>query len=245
LGASRFKLGAEYANVKVLLFTEIAMSAPIRVAIVEDHQSIIDGYLFRLQKAAGIGVVGFCYYGEDIEPLLAKQPVDVLLLDAQIPTAADNLAPFPLLVLLPKLLIRYPEMRALVITMHNSRSFIEHAMESGASGYVMKNDYSTIENLDSVIRSIASGGVYFSQEVSQILRKHQGGENELTPRQRDALALCAAYPNETTAMLARRLGVADSTMRNLLSGAYLKLDARNRAAALEEAHRRGYLLLHP
>lgn len=220
------------------------MGSPIHVAIVEDHQSIIDGYVFRLQKAPGIEVVGFSYYGESIEALLAKHSVDVLLLDAHIPTAADNPSPFPVLVLLPKLLERYPEMRTLVITMHNSRSFIEHAMESGASGYVMKNDYNAIENLDSVIRSIASGGVYFSQEVSQILLNNWGEGNELSPRQRDALALCAAYPNETTAVLAQRLGIADSTMRNLLSGAYLKLGARNRTAALEEAHRRGYLLLH-
>lgn len=220
------------------------MSASIHVAIVEDHQSIIDGYLFRLQKADDIEVVGFSYYGESIEALLEKHPANVLLLDAHIPTAADNSSPFPILILLPKLLERYPEMRILVITMHNSRSFIEHAMESGASGYVMKNDYSAIENLDSVIRSIALGGVYFSQEVSQILLRNWGEGNELTPRQRDALALCAAYPNETTAALARRLGIADSTMRNLLSAAYVKLGARNRMTALEEANRRGYLFLH-
>ena len=220
------------------------MSAPIHVAILEDHQSIIDGYMFRLQKAPDIEVVGSSYYGEGIEALLAKHPVDVLLLDAHIPTAANNPSPFPVLVLLPHLLERYPNLRTLVITMHNSRSFIEHAMESGASGYIMKNDYNAIENLDSVIRSIASGGVYFSKEVSRILLKNWGDSNKLTPRQRDALALCAAYPNETTAVLAQRLGIADSTMRNLLSEAYVKLGTRNRTAALEVAHRRGILLLH-
>ncbi|MEZ4517298.1 MAG: response regulator transcription factor [Chloroflexota bacterium] len=224
--------------------TEIAMSAPIHVAIVEDHQSIIDGYMFRLQKTPGIEVVGFSYYGEEIESLLAEHPVDVLLLDAHIPTSTDNASPFPVLGLLPKLLEAYPEMHILIITMHNRRSYIERAMEAGASGYVMKNDYSAIENLDSIVRSIASGGVYFSQEVSQALLKNPNENAELTPRQRDALTICAAYPNETTAELARRLGIADSTMRNLLSGAYLKLGVRNRAAALEEAHRRGYLVLH-
>jgi DNA-binding NarL/FixJ family response regulator len=170
--------------------------------------------------------------------------VDVLLLDAYLPAAAVNSSPFPVLVLLPTLLERYPNLRILIITMHNNRSFIEHAMESGASGFVMKNDYHAIENLDSVVRSIASGGVYFSQEISQLLLKNWGEGNRLTSRQIDALAFCAAYPNETTAALARRLDIADSTMRNLLSAAYVKLGVRNRTAALEEAHRRGYIILH-
>ena len=60
-------------------------------------------------------------------------------------------------------------------------------------------------------------------------------------RQLEALSLCAAYPEATTAELADRLGVAHSTLRNLLSGAYLRLNVRSRTAAVAKAQRLGLI----
>jgi DNA-binding CsgD family transcriptional regulator len=63
----------------------------------------------------------------------------------------------------------------------------------------------------------------------------------LTRRQLEVLLLCAAFPSSKTSELAYKMSVSNSTVRNLLSGAYLKLDAHTRAAALEKARLLGLL----
>ena len=76
----------------------------VRVAILDDHQSIIDGYIYRLSSTTEIEVVATATHGEELEPLLVKQPVDVLLLDLSVRTSPENSNPFPILHIIPKLL---------------------------------------------------------------------------------------------------------------------------------------------
>ena len=71
--------------------------------------------------------------------------------------------------------------------------------------------------------------------------KHMPNEPRPSGRQLEALSLCAAYPDATTAELAGMLGVAHSTLRNLLSGAYLRLNVRSRTAAVAKAKRLGLI----
>ena len=105
----------------------------IRVAIMDDHQGILDGYLYRLQGQAEIQIIGTIRYGDDLEPLLARQPVDVLLLDMQVPSSLDNPNPFPVLPTIPRLVQLYPDMSILAISMHNQRTLIQATMDAGAS----------------------------------------------------------------------------------------------------------------
>ncbi len=213
------------------------MTNKICVAILDDHQGIIDGYLHRLTGEPDIDVVGTVLYGEALEPMLAHQRVDVLLLDVHAPTSLENPNPYPILFLIPKLLQIYPRLAILVISMHTQRTLIHAVMEAGASGYVLKDDHETIKELASVIRSVAGGGIHLSQQAYQQLRARQAGDlnQPLSVRQLEALSLCAAYPDASTADLAHKMSIESSTLRNLLSGAYLKLDVRTRAAAIAKA----------
>ena len=63
----------------------LIMIPQIRVAILDDHQAIIDGYQYRLRNATDIEVTATLFFGEDLEPALAANPVDILLLDIQVP----------------------------------------------------------------------------------------------------------------------------------------------------------------
>jgi len=60
-------------------------------------------------------------------------------------------------------------------------------------------------------------------------------------RQREALSLCAAYPGYTKDKIARKLGIANSTLRNLLSDSYRRLIVSNLAAALIKARQLGLI----
>jgi two-component system, NarL family, nitrate/nitrite response regulator NarL len=214
------------------------MGEKIRVAILDDHQSIVDGYSYRLSLVPEIEVVATGRYGEEVEFMLAQNRVDVLILDVVVPTSPANGNHYPILYLIPQLLQTYPDLAILVISGYGPRSLVKAVMEAGASGYVLKDDQTFIRELGSVVRSVAQGGICLSRQVYDQL-PHSQTEGPLTPRQLRVLSLLTAYPDLTTADVALKLGVAPPTVRNLLSSAYLRLDVRNRAAAVAKAQQLG------
>lgn len=219
------------------------MSGKICVTILDDHQSIVDGYLYRLSEIPSLEVTATLRFGEDLEPSLTRNPADVLLLDFGIPTSPDNPSNYPILTQIPKLLQLYPDLDILVISMFGERGLIRAVMEAGASGYILKDDAIAIQDLGNIIISITEGAIYLSQKAGQLYKKHPGSGDEttLTRRQLEALLLCATYPNSTTSELATKMTVSNSTARNLLSGAYMRLGVHTRAAAIEKARKLGWI----
>lgn len=211
----------------------------IRVTILDDHQSIVDGYLFRLNQVPEIEVEDILSYGDDLAPALQKHPVDVLLLDVGVPISAKNSNPYPILHTIPQLLEQYPDLAILVISMHTERGLIRAVVEAGASGYILKDDRERIQELGKWITAVAGGAVCFSEKALRAFIKRE--DESLTNRQLEALSLCAAYPNSKTAELAHKMEIANSTIRNLLSSAYLKLGVQTRAAAVAKARELGLI----
>ncbi len=218
------------------------MVKKIRVTILDDHQSTVDGYLYRLGNVPGIEIVATLCFGEELAGSLEEHPTDVLLLDFSIPTSPTNRNVYPTLTEIPKLLQTYPNLDVLMISMFAERSIIRAVMEAGASGYILKDDSAAIQALPEIVESVADGGIYLSQKAGELYQKRAGiSDSTLTRRQLEVLLLCAAFPSSTTAELANKMSVSNSTVRNLLSGAYLKLDAHTRAAAIEKARELGLL----
>lgn len=219
------------------------MSNKIRVAILDDHQSIVDGYRFRLANSHRVTIVSAMSYGDELEPTLESQPADVVLLDISVPTSPGNSNPYPILHVIPSLLQRYPSLVILVISMHIERGLIRAVMEAGASGYILKEDQTTLRDLENVIIAVFSGGIHLSRKANDILiRGGMGGsESLLSKRQLEALSLCLSFPDSTTAELAKKMSISNSTVRNLLSGAYIKLGVRTRNAAVTKARLLGLI----
>ena len=218
------------------------MSSPIRMGILDDHQSTVDGYLFRLINFQNITVAATASFGDEIDGMLRKNDLDLLLMDISVPTSRENSNPYPILHKIPKILQKYPEISIIVITMHNQRTLIEAVMEAGASGYILKDDRDSILRLGDIITSVASGGIYFSEKSYRLLNGNlEDGSPNLTPRQREVLSLIASQPNSTTASLAKILDIAPSTVRNLLSDAYIRMNVNNKTAAVVKARRLGLI----
>ena len=205
----------------------------------------LDGYISKLKPAADIQIGYTLSYGDDLEPALASYPADVLLLDLQVATNPQNPNPFPIWHTLSKIVDQYPSLSILVISMFNSQALIDTALVSGVNGYILKDDFSAYQDLPAIIRLVAKGSAYFSPLVRQRWLENRNNLTEksfLSPRQLEALSLCAAYPNETLSKIAYRMNVAQSTLRNLLSQSYLKLGVNNRGAAVERSRQMGLLL---
>ncbi len=220
------------------------MLSKIRVAILDDHQSIIDGFTYRLSMDPDIQIVSTALYGEELAPMIANNPVDVLLLDVSVPNSPDDHNPYPVLHSIPSILKEYPGLNILVISMFTQRALIEALVDAGVCGYILKDDQSSIQQLDKIVRQVANGGIYFSQAATWESQTDNHG-SILTPRQLEALSLCASQPDGDTFALANELGVTGSTLRNLLSNSYLRLGVRTRAAAIAKAHQLGIIPVEP
>lgn len=215
------------------------MSRQIRVSILDDHQSIVDGYLFRLNLLPDIVVVATASYAEELFSMLEKYPTDVLILDVRVCISPDNDNSYPILYDIPHLFDIYPELVILVISAYASRTFVRKVLQAGVTGYILKEDQELIQNLGEVIRATIQGNVYLSQSIQEELQKTYPQEINLTPRQTEIFSLLISYPNLTTREVAKRLHTAHSTTRNLLSDAYLRLGVRNRGAALIKVQEMG------
>ena len=214
----------------------------IRLAILDDHQSTIDGYKFRLQASPEIQIVITAQNAKDLQEQLKKLKADVLLLDISVPISKDDLNTIPLLHFIPKLLSRYPHLKILIISMHKQKTLIKSVMDSGARGFIVKDDREAILRLAEVISSIASGGFYFSQQSYQALIGNKESDHSFvmpTSRQLEILSLCASKPDASSLEIAKQLNIAPSTIRNLLSGCYKKLGVNSRSAAIEKARQLG------
>ena len=205
----------------------------------DDHQSIVDGYRYRLSQVPEIELVTTLGYGDDLEPALKEQPVDILILDVNVPVSPRNPNPYPILHTIPKLLQLYPDLAILVISMFGDRSLIRAVVEAGISGYILKSDSQLIQELGKTILSVANGDIVFSEKAWKTFLSKK--DEPFTPRQLELLSLCAAYPNSKTAELARKMKVANSTLRNLLSAVYIKLGVQTRAAAIAKARELGII----
>jgi two-component system nitrate/nitrite response regulator NarL len=219
----------------------------VRVAILDDHQSIIDGYIYRLSSTPEIEVVATATYGEELEPTLSKHKADVLLLDLSVRTSPDNPNPFPILHTIPKLLQKNSNLSVLVISMFSEPGLMRALIEAGASGYILKDDQAAFRDLGNVVLSVAHGGIYFSKKAHSLYKQAEalGNGDLLTPRQMEVISLCAAYPDATTSDLAEMMSISNSTVRNLLSSVYLRLGVHSRTAAVEKAREMGLVTPRP
>lgn len=220
------------------------MSEPIRIAILEDHQGIIDGYRYRLGREPDMQIAAIIRFGEHLWSALDANPIDVLLLDVQVPTSESNRNPFPILFTVPRLFEKYPDLTIIVVTVAIWPAMIRGLLDAGVSAYILKDDHAAFRELGSIIRSVMQDGLYLTGAAFQIAAGELAAPVSLTQRQHEVLSLCAAYPDLKTSQLARMLGVAHSTFRNLLSSAYLQLKVSNRAAAIARAQQLGLIPPH-
>ncbi|MBI5829846.1 MAG: response regulator transcription factor [Chloroflexi bacterium] len=218
-------------------------SPRVRVAILEDHPIVIDGYLSRLGQTPQIEIVGTASSGVELEPMLAAHPADVALLDVGVPVVPGSPNPYPILHVIPRLSKIYPDLSILVISMLTERALISAVMEAGARGYLLKDDGAAMRNLGAIVLAVAGGEIYLSDQAQQqiLARQPNGKAVVLTPRQQEMLSLCAAYPDWSLQDVATTLNVDYSTVRNTLAHAYLRLGARSLAAAIARARQLGLI----
>ena len=200
----------------------------IRLLIADDQELIRSAFAALLGLQPDFEVVASVARGDDVVEAAVRHRPDVALLDIEMP-GIDGLAAA---VLLSE---QVPECRSLILTTFGRPGYLRRAMESGAAGFVVKD--SPPEQLASAIRRVVAG----ERVVDPALAAETlaTGESPLTARERDVLV--AARPGLTVAEIAAKLFLSEGTVRNYLSAAIAKTDARNRAEAVRNAEARGWI----
>jgi len=104
---------------------------------------------------------------------------------------------------------RYPEIKLLILSMHDNREYITSALNSGAKGFVLKDVPS--QEIVTAIRSVHQGGTYFSSGVSDILLNNldDSSASPLTTREQTILVLLAQ--GQSNKHVARELDISVRT----------------------------------
>ena len=129
---------------------------PIKVAIVDDHQIVLDGIISLLRDNARIAVVAGASSASAMLEMLQTTPVDVLITDIYMPEMNGR-------ELARAVRTQYPAIRILALSMNGEGSLVDELInDADISGYVLKNIGK--EDLSAAIEKIHGGGIYFSEE---------------------------------------------------------------------------------
>lgn len=153
---------------------------------------------------------------------------DVALLDIEMP-GGDGLTAAA------ELKRRLPSCRVAILTTFGRSGYLRRAMESGATGFVLKDAPSS--ELAATVRRVAAGERVVDPDLAMSALSE--GPNPLTAREREVLA--ASLDGASIAEIAARLYISAGTVSNHLSAAIQKLGVRNRIEAARLAERKGLL----
>jgi two-component system response regulator DesR len=200
----------------------------IRVLIAED-QGMVRGALKALLAMEGdIEIVAETDRADQVLPLASETKPDVALLDIEMPggdgiTAAGQLRQ------------ALPSCKTLILTTFGRPGFLRRAMESGASGFMLK-DAPAHELAVAIRRTMAGERVIDPGLAAAAL---SAGVSPLSQREREVLV--AGQDGATIAEIARALFLSEGTVRNYLSSAIQKLEVSNRTEAARAAEEQGWL----
>jgi DNA-binding NarL/FixJ family response regulator len=201
----------------------------IRVLLAEDHAVVRTGLLQLLGDLDDIEVVGAATGGEEAVALAAGARPDVVLMDLEMP-GMDGIEATR------RIRSADPEVNVVVLTAFSDRGRILDAIDAGAVGYLLKD--TEPDDLIRGLHAAARGESPLAPKAAQALvsaRAEQQTDDDLTPREREVLALLAdGLPNK---LIARRLDISEKTVKAHLTNIFQRIGVTDRTQAALWAQR--------
>jgi DNA-binding NarL/FixJ family response regulator len=216
------------------------MTMPLvtRILIADDHSIVRSGLRKVLDAKPDMQVVAEAEDGAEAVDKALKEDVHLVILDVSMPRKTGIQAA-------AELHKRKPELRVLILSMHDSEQFLFEALKAGASGYVLKSGADT-DIVDAVRAAMRGDSYLYPSAVTAIVRDYveRGGRGEeqfdvLTPRELEVLKLIAeAY---TSKEIASALFISIKTVERHRQNILDKLGMRDRVELTRYAIRRGLI----
>ncbi len=200
----------------------------IPVLLAEDQALLRQALAEILDRQEDIAVVAQVGRGDEVLAAALRTRPEVALIDIEMP-GRDGI------VCAADLREHLPSCRVLVLTVFNRPGYLKRALENGATGYILKD--AAPRDLVRAIRDAAAGRRVIDQELATTALYE--GVSPLSPREREVLAL--SHRGASVEEIARALRLSRGTVRNHLSIAIQKLEARTRFDAARIAEEKGWL----
>lgn len=211
------------------------MSDRIRIAIADDHVLFCAGIEMIIRSQPDLEFVGAAHDGIDIVDLAADAQPDVILMDIRMPHTDGITAT-------RHVLAASPSSRVIVLTTHQRKEAVAHAIDAGAHGFLMKD--ARPELLLSAIRTVHEGSSVYAPSTTLALIR------DLTPAPRNepdhqAIAVLTTREREVYLLAARGLSNADiaesayigeTTVKSHISSILAKLELASRLQLVAHAY---------
>lgn len=217
----------------------------IKVLLADDHAILRAGLKMLLDAEQDIEVVGEAASGDAAIEETRKLKPDVVLMDIAMPGSNGLHAT-------KEIIQAQPDVKVLVLTMHDDEGYLRQFLRAGASGYVVKRAVDT--ELTAAIRSVYRGEIFVYPSLAKaMMAKYLGtsskGEKQLeqlcplSEREKEVLTLIArGYTNKQAA---EKLFLSVKTIETYRARIMEKLQLHTRAELVRYAIQEGFLAIHP
>ncbi len=194
------------------------------VFIVDDHYMVIEGIRSLLRNEKNIEWAGHATNAASCLAFLQQQQPDIILMDINLPDKSG-------IDLCKEVKEKYPSVFIVGLSTFNQQSFIQKMMDSGASGYVLKN--ASQEELMDAIETVRKGQLFLSIEASQTLQKKENTSIVLTRREKEVLELIAE--GLTNIEIGQKLFISTTTVDTHRKNLLAKFEVKNTASLVRIA----------
>mgnify|MGYP006290329191 CR=1 FL=1 len=196
------------------------------IIIVDDHSLTRTGIGSILEPVSDFRIVGEAPDASTLFDQIQKRRPSLVLLDINLPDMNG-------VEVAEKVKTEHPNIKLIVVTMHDEDAYIEKMVRTGVDGYVLKD--TSHDELIQAIRIVAKGGKYFTPKVTEtIMMKYVDGEtattsdnasHELTPREMDIIKCVSRELSNRE--IAEELSISVRTVENHKRNLFQKLGVRN------------------
>ncbi|MFG6119995.1 response regulator [Thalassobacillus sp. B23F22_16] len=222
---------------------------PTQIVLIDDHKLFREGVKRILDFEASFEVVAEGDDGDTAVDLVEQHDPDVVLMDINMPNMNGVEAT-------AELISRYPELKVIVLSIHDDENYVTHALKTGAQGYLLKEMDS--DALIEAIKVVSEGGSYLHPKVTHNLvaeyrRLSETAENGqsfqtieyrkplhlLTRRECEVLQLLA--DGKSNRGVAESLYISEKTVKNHVSNILQKMNVNDRTQAVVTAIKNGWV----
>ncbi|SFL84621.1 response regulator [Salibacterium qingdaonense] len=227
----------------------------IRLILIDDHQLFREGVKRILDMEKNFEVVAEGDDGDEVVSLVEENDPDVVLMDVNMPGTNGVEAT-------RDLIEKYPDVKVLILSIHDDESYVTHVLKTGAAGYLLKE--MDADALIEAVKVVGRGGAYIHPKVTHNLIKEyrrlaygdadveaQAAEigykeveyrkplHILTRRECEVLQLMTdGYSNR---MIGESLYISEKTVKNHVSNILQKMNVNDRTQAVVESIKKGWV----
>ncbi|MDD9271791.1 response regulator [Paenibacillus sp. GCM10023248] len=231
----------------------------VRIVIADDHQLFREGVKRIINMEDDMEVIGECGDGIQVIELCNQITPDIVLMDINMPLENGVVAT-------ERLKLIFPDIKVIILSLHDDESYVFETLRKGASGYLLKD--MEAESLINAIRSVVAGHAYIHPKVTgklinqlrrmtylddvgvvgsgqgvkdSALKYIHNTNSPLTKREAEVLRLMAE--GKSNKLIGEFLYISEKTVKNHVSSILQKMEVDDRTQAVIIAIKNGWVTL--